>query len=193
MCHFFSRGFKDFFLSSIFISLIMIYLGMSFLGFILSSWICKFMFFTKLENFSVLFIKYILLHCIFFLLFFWPPVANTKSFGFVPLIFEVLFILFPTLCFFLCSNWVIFVVIFKFTDSFLCHLHSVIEAIQWLLFYFTYCSLKFLFIYMAALGLSCDTGDLCCVMWGLSLWHMDCTMQFCSFCLLVGYAQNPSS
>ena len=66
MCHFFSRGFKDFFWSSIFISLIMIYLGMSFLGFILSSWICKFMFFTKLENFSVLFIKYILLHCIFF-------------------------------------------------------------------------------------------------------------------------------
>lgn len=66
MCHFLSSCFKDFFLSSIFISLIMIYLGMSFLGFILSSWICKFMFFAKLENFSVLFIKCILLRCIFF-------------------------------------------------------------------------------------------------------------------------------
>ena len=29
------------------------------------------------------------------------------------------------------------------------------------------------FIYLAALGLSVGTQDVCCVMWSLSLWHMD--------------------
>lgn len=111
------------------------------------------------------------------------------------LISEVLFILFPMLCFFLCSDGIIALVkSFRFTDSFLCHL-----SILWLIpfsgfFILLIVSSNFcLFIDVAVLGLSCDPGDLCCVMWDLSLWHMDCTMQFCSFCLLVGYAQNPSS
>lgn len=130
MCYLFLAALTILFLSPIVISLTMIYLGMSFGGFILSSWICKFMIFTKLGDFQS-FLSNIFYYIVFFLLFFWPPVANTRSFGFVPLISEVLFILFPMLCFFLCSDGMIFVVnlqihwLFPVSSPFCDWIHSV--------------------------------------------------------------------
>ena len=45
---------------------------------------------------------------------------------------------------------------------------------QWRVFSmisFCFFLFKYLFIYLAALGLSCSMGDLRCGMWGLSLWY----------------------
>ena len=38
---------------------------------------------------------------------------------------------------------------------------------------------KYLFLYLAALGLRCGTGDLCCIKWDLSLWCTDSLVEAC--------------
>ena len=55
---------------------------------------------------------------------------------------------------------------------------SIIEGMHFIFFK------KYLFIYLAALGLSCGTQDLRCGMWDLLLWHVGFSLVVaCSFSL----------
>lgn len=119
------------------------YLGMDFFGFILSRvhWAflnrLVYVFHQIWELFSHFF--QIFFTALYFFSSSGPPMTNIRSFGFIPLVSEVLFIFFPPPIFFSLFRLNNFCwVIFKFTDCFPCHLHSMIESIQWVL-YFSYC------------------------------------------------------
>lgn len=152
--------------------------GHEFWDLILFSWICKFMFFTQTWELSVIFIKHILLHCIFSPLLL-TPVANTRSFGFVPLISEVLFILFPMLCFFLCSDGIIFVVnlqihwLFPVSSPFCDWIHSVA------FFILPYCIFKLLLMYTWLCWVLVVTQEIFAVSCGIfhcGTWTVPCSL-----------------